>query len=51
MAKTVTMSAVEPTTTRIKYHGLPPFAAPMLVLFGVFVFWLLIAGIVLCVIA
>ena len=47
MAHVVTLPTAEPTTTHNEHHGLPPFAAPMLILFGVFVVWLLIAGIVL----
>ena len=51
MAHVVTLPTAEPMTTHNEHHGLPPFAAPMLILFGVFVFWLLIAGIVLYILA
>lgn len=51
MAQVLTAPTVESTTTHNRYHGLPPFAVPMLVLFGVYMVWLLIAGIVLYIIA
>lgn len=51
MAQVLTAPTVESTTTHNRYYGLPPFAVPMLVLFGVYMVWLLIAGIVLYIIA
>jgi len=47
MAHAVTLPTAEPATPTSEHHGLPPFAAPMMILFGVYLVWLLIAGIVL----
>ncbi len=51
MAHVVGASAAELPTTHNEHHGLPPFATPMLVLFGTYGAWLLIAAIVLYIIA
>lgn len=51
MAHVVTAPAAELPTTHNEHHGLPAFARPMLVLFGTYVAWLLVAGIVLYIIA
>jgi hypothetical protein len=51
MAHAVTAPATELPTTRNEHHGLPPFATPMLVLYGTYVAWLLVAAIVLYIIA
>jgi len=50
MAHVVTIPIAEATTPTEGHHGLPPFAAPMLILFGVYAVWLLIGGIVLLII-
>ncbi len=47
MAHVVTAPAAELPTTHNEHHGLPPFVTPMLVLFGTYGIWLLIAAIVL----
>lgn len=47
MAHVVTDPAAEVPTTHNEHHGLPPFATPMVVLFGTYVAWVLIAAIVL----
>ena len=46
MAHVITLPTAEPATTHNEHHGQPPFAAPMLILFGVFVFWLLISNMI-----
>lgn len=51
MAHFITAPAAELPATHNEHHGLPPFATPMLVLFGTYVAWLLVAAIVLYVIA
>jgi hypothetical protein len=50
MAQVVTARA-EPPTIHNEHHDLPPFATPMLVLFGTYVAWLLVVVIVLYLIA
>jgi hypothetical protein len=50
MAHVLNPAAKVPTTHN-EHHGLPPFATPMLVLFGTYVAWLLVAGIALYIIA
>lgn len=50
MAHVVTIPIAEATTPTDGHHGLPPFAAPMLILFGMYAVWLLIVGIVLLII-
>lgn len=49
MAHIVTAAAQTPATHN-EHHGLPPFAPPMLVLFGTYGIWLLVAAIVLYII-
>ena len=51
MAHVITAPAAEVLDTGGKHHGLPPFATPMLVLFGTYGAWLLIAAIVLYILA
>ena len=46
----VVSPTVEVPPTHTEHHGLPPYATPMLVLFGTYVAWLLVAAIVLYVI-
>ena len=51
MAYGLIAPATERPTTHNEGHGLPPFAAPMLVLFGTYVTWLMVAAIVLYIVA
>jgi len=51
MAHVVRTPAAEVPTTHTEHHGLPPFATPMLVLFGTYAAWLLVAAIVLYILA
>lgn len=50
MAHVVIIPTTAPITPIKQQHDLPPFAAVMLILFGVYVVWLLIGGIVLFII-
>ena len=50
MAHVVTLPTAHAATPSDEHHSLPPFAAPMLTLFGVYVVWLLIGGMVLFII-
>jgi hypothetical protein len=47
MAHAVTVATTEFPATHTTHHGLPPFAPPMLVLFGTYAAWLLVGAIVL----
>ena len=47
MAHVVTAPTAQLPATQNEHHGLRPFATPMLVLFGTYVAWLLIAAAVL----
>ncbi len=51
MAHAVTVPTAALPATHDKHDGVPPFATPMLVLFGTYGAWLLIAAIVLYIIA
>jgi hypothetical protein len=51
MAHAVTAPTAELPATHDTHHGLPSFAVPMLVLFGTYVAWLLVAAIVLYIVA
>ena len=50
MAHSVPAPSAQPAATHNEHHGLPPFATPMLVLFGTYGIWLLVAAIVLYII-
>lgn len=50
MAHIVTAPTAQASATHNEHHGLPPFAPPMLVLFGTYGIWLLVAAIVLYII-
>lgn len=50
MAQVVTAATAQIRASRNEHHGLPPFATPMLVLFGTYGIWLLVAAIVLYII-
>ena len=51
MAHVVTAPTAGLPATHNEHHGLPPFATPMLVLFGTYAAWLLVAAIVLYILA
>lgn len=51
MAHAVSAHSAQIPATHNEHHGLPPFATPMLVLFGTYGAWLLIAAILLYIIA
>lgn len=51
MAHVLIAPTAEVPATHNEHHGLPPFATPMLVLFGTYGAWLLVAAIVLYIIA
>ncbi|HEU5336892.1 MAG TPA: hypothetical protein VFU27_13060 [Terriglobales bacterium] len=50
MAHVVIAPTAELPAAHKERHGLPPFATPMLVLFGTYGIWLLVAAIVLYII-
>ncbi len=50
MAHIVTLPTAEPTNPDNGHHDISPFVAPILTLFGVYIVWLLIGGIVLFII-
>ncbi len=51
MAHGLIAPATKRSNTQNEHHGLPAFATPMLVLFGTYLAWLLVAAIVLFIIA
>ncbi len=50
MAQVVNAATAQVPVSHNEHHGLPPFATPMLVLFGTYGIWLLVAAIVLYII-
>lgn len=51
MAHVIAAPVTESSTLTTSHHELPPFSTPMPVLFGTYVAWLLLAGIVLYIFA